>query len=309
MKWSLDKIEPNSDSKISYGDPILFLGSCFSEHIFQKCLTAGLEANNTLFGTLFHPLSLSTILSQALSHNPQCEALERESHYFSWNASTLFYKTNEVDLAKAYEDELTRLVTLLKDAKALFITFGTSWGYRLKEKNLLVANCHKKPGYLFDKENTSVELMQVEWETVLGQLHDLNPNLEVVFTVSPVRHIRDGVVENLRSKSRLVLLCENLSERPQVSYFPSYEMVIDELRDYRFFESDLVHPNHLAIQEIWDRFAKCYLTQIDLEIMKEVLALRRAYSHRSLIPKIDFELKRASQLHELLEKYPSIRWE
>lgn len=310
MKWSLDKIEPQSDWKIQFGDQVLFVGSCFSEHIFQKAKLGGLKVRNTQFGTLFHPLAVARLLKDSIEKNVDPDILERDGFFFSWNASTQFNSKTALQFKETYEEELSDLHDFLRQAKAIFITFGTAWGYRRVSDDKLVANCHKQPGHLFKKENTDLDTLKDEWGNLIYLLRSFNPELEIVFTISPVRHIRDGVVENVRSKARLSMLCEFLTNQlEKVSYFPSYEIVMEELRDYRFFEADLVHPNQTAIQEIWERFEVAYLNEENRQILKEVVKLRRSFTHRTMVPNLEYEKKREEQLQELLEKYPSICWE
>ncbi|MCT4561441.1 MAG: GSCFA domain-containing protein [Crocinitomicaceae bacterium] len=310
MKWSLDKIDFESDWKINYGDRIQFLGSCFSEHIFQKCRKAGLSVGNSAFGTLFHPLAIANILQQAIANKPEANVLEREGVYFSWNASTVFQGESESELISKYQGEISALRNELLKAKVLFVTFGTTWGYRLKENDSFVANCHKIPNHHFEKENTALSVLIEKWTKLLSELKKLNPDLQVVFSVSPVRHIRDGVIENNRSKARLLLLCESLEQQfNSIEYLPVYEVVMDELRDYRFFEADLVHPNELVIREIWERFVSgCF--SVEAQVMyKELLQLQKLMAHKPIVSNPDFERDREQKLQSFLKKYPAINWQ
>ncbi|MBU2020518.1 MAG: GSCFA domain-containing protein, partial [Bacteroidetes bacterium] len=237
--------------------------------------------------------------------------LERDENWFTWLASTNFYANSKNELLKDWQFEIERLHVHLKSSKFLFITLGTSYAYRLIDGDFLVANCHKQPGSLFKKELLSLEQMKFDWKGLMNELKDFNPDLQLVFTVSPVRHTRDGIVENTRSKAQLHLLVQELQSCFSADYFPAFEILTDELRDYRFYSEDLVHPNQSAIDEIWKRFGNCYFTNETLELVNEVKKFKQFFNHRTLVSgaleKRVYESKKI-ELELFLKKHPGIKW-
>lgn len=302
---------PEFLTKIEYGKNILFLGSCFSDEIAVKAKYQGFKVDSNPFGTIFHPLALSRFIKETLSAQVLSERIiQRNDLYFSWEASSAVvgFSRNELisNIQKARSDWKEKLLS----ATHLFVTFGTSWGYRLTENNLLVANCHKFPASNFTKELSSQSDIVKEWTETIALLLEFNPSLKVIFTVSPVRHIKDGLIENNRSKAILLDAVRILEQEMNCSYFPSYEIVIDELRDYRFFKTDNVHPNELAINYVWQRFSNCYFSNETVTIIKEVLKIRNEEAHKSLTPTSEASVLQLKKLkekrEELLNQFPLV---
>jgi hypothetical protein len=177
------------------------------------------------------------------------------------------------------------LRNFLRKANQLFVTFGSAWAYRLKTDGEIVANCHKQSSHLFQKENSSVVEIVTGWKSVISLLKKENPKMMIFFTVSPVRHIKDGYIENNRSKARLLMAVEELQEERGVFYFPAYEFVLDELRDYRFFKSDGVHPTPEAVLELWDFFQSSFFTEETIDLLLQWQQIRQAEQHKILYPK------------------------
>ena len=302
---------PEFSTKIEYGKNILFLGSCFSDEIAFKAKYQGFKVDSNPFGTIFHPLALSRFIKETIAEHAISERIiQRNDLFFSWDASSSIvgFSRNELisNIQKARLDWKEKLLS----ATHLFVTFGTSWGYRLTENNLLVSNCHKFPASNFTKELSSQIDIVKEWKETITLLVELNPSLKVIFTVSPVRHIKDGLIENNRSKAILLDSIRILEKEMNCSYFPSYEIVIDELRDYRFFKIDHVHPNELAINYVWQRFSNCYFSNETIEISKEVLKIRNEEAHKSLTPTSEASVLQIKKLKEkrenLLKQFPLV---
>lgn len=302
---------PESIAKIAHGQQILFLGSCFSDEISNKAKYAGLNVASNPFGTVFHPLALSRFLKEtcAIESVPE-RIIQRSDLFFSWDANSSIYGTSETALLDQLKSIRQDWSQKLKKADFIFITFGTAWVYFLNETNELVANCHKFPSTNFFKKISEQGILLKEWKETIEMLKEINPSLKIIFTVSPVRHIKDGLVENNRSKGILLDLVRRLEEECGSFYFPSYEIVIDELRDYRFFKMDRVHPNEEAIKYVWDRFADVYFSNQTKELNREVVKLRLAESHRSLFPESEENKQHLLQTKEkrtqLLKDYPMI---
>lgn len=304
MKLTIDFDIPESGWKILPQDKLVSLGSCFSDEIGYLLKKDGFDCFINPFGILFHPLSIAKLISKALNEEHETEIAQQYDVFFSWEASGTFFAYDEESLKIKFSKTLKQLAAALKNADVLMVTFGTAFGYRLAESGELVANCHKQPGSLFRKELTTLEEMVFVWEDVLGQLKKFNPGLKIVFTVSPVKHIRDGVIENVRSKSRLIELAAVLGE----NYFPSFEIIQEELRDYRFYKTDLVHPNEEAISIVYSRFMTTFFSEEAIKFQREVRSYRRMSEHRLTYTKssqVELFQQQKQQLFEVLKKkYP-----
>lgn len=309
MKFQLDIQVPEASVALEYGDTIILLGSCFSDTLAPKFSKAGFEVLSNPFGTIFHPLALARILTDAIDERRDVVAVQREDLWFDWRASGALYGITKAALEQQINAALDALKTKLKEAKLLVVTFGTAWGYHLNEGEL-VANCHKMPQQLFDKKITALEEMVSTWATLLERLKILNPKLEVVFTVSPVRHAKYGLVENNRSKARLIELCAFFEKK--VHYFPSYEIVVDVLREYRFYTSDLVHPNDVAIEYVWEQAMHFFLEPKTKETASQVISVNQMRAHQTLYPESnaakEFARKTQSKKEALTQKFPKIFW-
>lgn len=194
---------------------------------------------------------------------------------------------------------LERVHDLLKSADFLFITLGTMIGYQMIDTNEIVANCHKLPASQFTKTESTLEECFSILDPLFVQLWDNNPDLNIVLTVSPVRHIKDGIIKNSRSKAKLIMLCDQLvNSHPKVSYFPAYEWMVDDLRDYRFYEKDLIHPNEQAIDYIWEKFGAVYFEPKTTDLLQKIEKINRAKQHKPFNPESIEHQMFISKLHE-----------
>lgn len=272
-------VEP-SKTKININDKICFLGSCFSDEIGGRSQGHGLSTLSNPFGTIFHPIPLARILINSLKSNNKVDVLAHNKLIYDWDSSHIYSSTSEKEHQLKLNDSRSLLKEQIKGDGWLFVTFGTSIGYRHKQKNIIVANCHKQNQDLFEKEQVDLDEMFIAWVDALNALYALNPKLNIVFTVSPVRHIKDGLITNNQSKSQLFVLIEKLKKDFPILYFPSYEIVIDGLRDYRFYKKDLIHPNEQAIDFVWSHFVKTYFTRENERLLNRIFKLRTAEKHR-----------------------------
>lgn len=276
---------PSQEPKIEIGNPILFLGSCFSDEIGSQAQLHGLKAFSNPFGTLFHPFAIGQGITDSLEENTNCEIIQQDDVFFHWGSSGKIYAYSKVELQSKVIDARKKVKEQLQNASHLFVTFGSAKGYFHKTSNQIVANCHKQKPSLFEiQTNNSTEIIQF-WKPILEKLVAFNPNIQIVFTVSPVRHLKDGIIENNRSKAQLLLAAETLAKLQNCNYFPSYEIVMDELRDYRFFKNDYAHPNNLAIEYVWHRFANTYLTESTYIACNKIKAIKSALNHKPLYDK------------------------
>ncbi|WP_233494452.1 GSCFA domain-containing protein [Mesonia sp. K7] len=269
---------------------ILLLGSCFSENIGAKFDYFKFQTLQNPFGILFHPYGIEKFIDFVVEN----KTFDEESllrHNEVWLSLDAHSKHNGVDKEVVFKNLQTQLEltqNFLKESTHVFITLGTSWVYSHKEKRQYVANCHKIPQSEFQKELISSENIRESLKRMSVNIHQINPQAKVVFTVSPVRHLKDGFVENQQSKANLVVAVHQLiKENAEMGYFPSYELLLDELRDYRFYAADLLHPNQLAIDYIWEKFKT---TWFDLNIeqdLKQIDSIQKGLLHKVFNPETE----------------------
>ena len=262
----------------------MLLGSCFSDHIGNFFQEMRFDTLSNPFGTLFNPVSIANALKMCM--NPE---LFNEQHIDFFNEKWISYahhgKFSHPDketFIQNIRQNLDKAHDFLSSANYLFITFGTAYCYRLIERDLIVANCHKIPANQFEKQLLTIEQIVGLYQDLLEQLRQFNPKLKIIFTVSPVRHLADGFHENQISKSTLHLSVNQLVDNINTYYFPSYEMVQDDLRDYRFYAADLCHPSDAAVTYIREKLTDAFFTPETQERMKEVVKENKAQGHRSL---------------------------
>jgi len=310
FRISMDVIE--SQHKINFGDSILFLGSCFSEEIGNQAILSGLDATSNVFGTVFHPRPLGQLLLDAIHSEKNVESVKMDDLFFHWGSSGKIYALNPNDLKERIILEREALKDKLGKAKFLFITFGSAFAYRHVESDKIVANCHKQAGNTFQKELSEIKDLKDFWQAIISDLLHLNPDIQIVFTVSPVRHLKDGYVENNLSKARLIEVIEALSKNKNCSYFPSYELVMDDLRDYRFYKKDLIHPNELAIDYVWSFFCKTYLAKENFDVCEQVKQIKLGRNHSPLYPESKKVLENKMIMEQKEKKlsvnHPNIKW-
>ncbi|HLP56275.1 MAG TPA: GSCFA domain-containing protein [Fluviicola sp.] len=296
---------------IDHRQEAVFIGSCFSTNLHQRLKRAGFRSVSNPFGVVFHPIMLAKCINDSLNPGPE-RLLCTDDVWLSWDAGSEVYAMSEAGLQDRLKVIRTELKQALGRSGVLVITLGSAHGYRLKTTGKLVANCHKQPGSAFEKELTETSEMLAAWQHTLEQLKHRFPNLHIVFTVSPVRYSRDGWVENNRSKARLFELVQQLQNEFQAVYFPAYELINDLLRDYRYFEQDGVHPNNLAVDEVWKLFRHWYFSEETTALTNELEALRRMEEHRLLFPESQKARQFQQAFHEkresFLSLYPFISW-
>ena len=243
---------------ISHSDVVVMMGSCFSDNIGARMRHAMFNVDINPFGTLYNPFSIATSIERIID----CEPVDG-SHMFQsggvWNSFLFHSKFSRVDKMRAMEmmnERITAAHEHLRQARALIITLGTAVVYRLKSTGKVVSNCHKVPQHEFVRKTESIEAMTEVLDHSLTRLREFNPDIKVIITVSPIRHVADGLETNMLSKASLRVVASTLAGRfkDMVSYFPAFEIMLDDLRDYRFYNSDMVHPSDVAIDYIYDKF-------------------------------------------------------
>ena len=243
-------IKPGS-WQIGYEDKILLVGSCFADSIGQMMAQRGLQVTCNPFGTLYNPVSIA----QAMQMTDIPPLVEHEGLWHSMAHHGSFSRTTEMETREAVQASIETMQRALQEATVVIVTFGTAWVY--EQNGSVVGNCHKLPAEQFSRRRLSADEIEALWAPLIARY----PDKRWLFTVSPIRHIKDGLHENQLSKATLLQAVEAIrNQQSVVSYFPSYEIMLDELRDYRFYAEDLVHPSPVAIQYIWERFTETYCT-------------------------------------------------
>ena len=305
-----------SELTLSHNDGVVLLGSCFADNIGLKLSESKYNVLCNPFGTLYNPLSIAWQIEQCLNstvYNTECKEIFSDgTQWHSWMHHSCFSATSAKSLVHKMNEARESMHKALKTAGTLIITFGTAVIYQLKADGHLVANCHKQKDSMFFRRFLSVEEISECWTSLFKKTLDFNPSLQIILTVSPIRHRRDGFHQNQLSKSTLLLavdsIINNISDCVPVSYFPSYEIMMDELRDYRFYADDMIHPSPLAIDYIWHRFADTHIGKEDLKIINECQNIRNILSHRPDDPHSAAYLKlmedTKTNILELNKRYP-----
>jgi hypothetical protein len=276
---------PDLGVKISHSDKVMFIGSCFATEIGEKCRKGKIQVMINPHGTLFNPVSVSVALRRFADQYIYStkDLYLNNGTYYSLSHYTAFKSSDPVDLVDRLNCENELASGFLKRCGLLFITFGTSWLFSLQENGVTVANCHKLPATLFTRRQAGVKEIVDLWIKTLDLLYEVNPDLKVIFSVSPVRHLNDGAHGNQLSKARLLLACEELLRHRSVAgYFPAYEIFMDDLRDYRYYASDMLHPSETGAGYVWEKFTEKFFTSETLSLWTEAEKITRAMGHRSI---------------------------
>jgi len=272
-----------SQYKITHQTPVVFIGSCFASEIGRKAESGKIPSLVNPYGNLFNPVSISTALLRMAEGYIYSEddLFNYKKKYYSLNHYTAFSSENPGELTDKLNAVNSGATDFLKSASFLFITFGTAWLFDLKETGAVVANCRKLPSDLFSRRQAEVKEIVNLWLPVIDVLLSVNPDLKIWLTVSPVRHINDGLHANQLSKARLLLACEELALHPAVTgYFPSYEIFMDDLRDYRFYARDMLHPAETGIDYVWEKFSESFFEAKTMRLWSEAEKITRATQHR-----------------------------
>jgi GSCFA family len=283
MNFHLNFPIPAFSEKINYSNKFLFMGSCFAENIGQTMENYKFNVLINPNGVLYNPASITIALSRIIDNKTMNDSqlVFANDCWNSWEHHSRFSKPDKVQCLTEINNSITKAHQTLKQTEWLFITFGSAFVYQLNSTGELVGNCHKIPQKEFTKKLLTVAEITSDYTKLLKDLIAINNNLKVVFTVSPVRYIRDGVVESNISKARLIEAVHNLvAENNNAFYFPAYELVIDDLRDYRFYKADLVHPNEQAIDYVFEKLMNTVFDQETKNIFEKIKDIITAKEHR-----------------------------
>jgi len=284
MKFRTELPIPQYPIQISYQDFILLLGSCFSDNIGSFLTNNRFHVLSNPFGALFNPVSIANAIKMAINPALFTEDYRYffDNHWVSFAHHGSFSHPNENQFNKQIDEQFSLTKTFLEKANFLFITFGTAYCYRFLERDLVVANCHKIPNTKFKKLRLHINEIVELYKGIISILQSLNPSIHIVFTVSPVRHLGDGFHENQLSKAILHLAVEQLINEKKVFYFPAYEILMDDLRDYRFYAEDLCHTGENAVHYIEEIFEESFFSQETKEKLKIIEKENKFLNHRKL---------------------------
>ncbi len=305
-----------SNHQIDYNSKIVSLGSCFAVNIGEKFEHYKFQNSINPFGILFHPLALEKIISKVILkdefseediffHNERWHSFDVHSD-LSASDKALFLKTLNSNLEKLHSD--------LLESSHVIITLGTSWVYRNLKSDEVVANCHKVPQKAFKKELLSVGDIKISLEKIIDTISSINKKTKIIFTISPVRHIKDGFVENQWSKANLISALQEIKNQKSeiINYFPSYEIMMDELRDYRFYAEDMIHPNQTAIDYIWKRFSETWISEQASATLQEIENIQKGLNHRPFNEKSEQHLLFLDKLRQrisiLEQQFPLMKF-
>lgn len=286
---------------INYSAKLLLLGSCFAENMGEKFVYFKFQTTINPFGIIFNPVSIEKLVKRAVNRINFTEA-DVFFHNDLWHSYDVHSECSHSDkeiLLKKLNAALEAMHRQIAEVSHIVITYGTSWVYQLKTTGEIVANCHKVPQSEFSKEILSPESIAQSIQNTMNLIRQINPEVKFIFTISPVRHTKDGFPENQRSKAHLMTAVHaSVLDNASSNYFPSYEIMMDELRDYRFYADDMLHPSQIAIDYIWIRFFENYVNTDCFATMQEVCNIQKGLAHRPFNP----ETKSHQQFLETLNQ-------
>ena len=297
------KIE-ESREKISHKQSIMLIGSCFTDEIGNKFLQHGYSIKKNPFGILYNPLSIAVCLEKIAKKEylTKEDLIKVEDYYYAYSCHGDYRARTEEECLALINNSIEESHSFLSKADYLILTLGSAWTYWHIPNNYLMGNCHKVESKFIERKMLSQQEIFNALDKVINHIREnLNPNLKVVITLSPIRHWREGWHDNLLSKSTLYLAIEDLRKNTSCYYFPSYEIVMDELRDYRFYAQDLLHVSETTVEYIWQKFSQTYFTKETQELNKRFYKLWTMHNHRPLNPDTEAYKKHLNKI-EILKK-------
>jgi hypothetical protein len=302
---------PSAPDPIDYSHKLMLLGSCFAENIGEKLSGNKFQTDINPFGILYNPLSVKSALDDLLNGRTfsRNDLFLHHGAYHSFAHHSRFSAIDPDECLAQINGRMAISTEWLRQTDRLIVTFGTSFVYHLRENGGVVSNCHKLPEKMFHRERIGIATIVDEWSKLIVELRAKNPKLQLLFTVSPIRHWKDGAHENQLSKATLLLAIDQLTkEFDNCSYFPAYEIVMDELRDYRFYADDMIHPSSQTIEYIWQRFLETHISKESRALLEEWQVLRKALQHRPFNPQSEshriFLKQNLDKLERLTKKSP-----
>jgi hypothetical protein len=280
-------LQPQQHNQLDYNSNVLLLGSCFVENIGKKLDYFKFQNLQNPFGILFHQLAIETLITNAINEKEYTEE-DIFFHNEQWHCCDAHSKlsaSSKEELLHNLNQQIKATNQQINESTHIIITLGTAWVYRYIETDTIVANCHKVPQKKFLKELLSADEISESLESIIALIKRVNIEVSILFTVSPVRHLKDGFVENTQSKAQLVSAIHQVVESgSSIYYFPSYEIMMDELRDYRFYAEDMIHPNQTAVDYIWDKFRMVWISKSAAKTMDDIDVVQKGINHKPFNP-------------------------
>jgi GSCFA family len=309
MNFHLEFSPKSFEQKIFHQDKLLLVGSCFTEQIGNKFLHHKFNVLQNTNGILFNPISIAQSLTSYIENNiyTETDLFYENECWHSWQHHSRFSHPDKTHCLKTINQSQQTATDFLKTADWIFITLGSAFVYQLLN-GTVVANCHKVQAEKFAKKLLSVQEVLAALDNVIHRIFMQNKNAKIIFTISPVRHLREGFVENNRSKAVLIQAVHQLINKfNNLFYFPAYELVIDDLRDYRFFAEDMVHPNYAATNYVWQKFVTHCVDEQTIELMKVINEINAAINHKPFNPTSEahqkFKATNVEKIKLLQKKY------
>ena len=295
---------------ISHKDKVLFIGSCFTENIGNKFKTSGFETDINPFGIMYNPLSICECLQRVAANEVfRSEELVKIGEYWkSYSHHGDFRSTDRQKCLQMINSHLVSSHEFLRQARFVILTLGTSWIYSLKADGRVLANCHKLDSKLIERSLCSVETVLQSLHSAFVVCKEVNPNLQFIITISPIRHWKEGFRDNTLSKSVLQIAVDAFCRETSSIYFPSYEIMMDDLRDYRFYATDMLHPTELAVDYIWEKFRRTFFSESCIHLCEDFNRLNAMFYHRPFNPEsaeYRKHLEKAEKLKNELRKFNS----
>lgn len=271
--------------KLSINDKVLLVGSCFSDNLGEKLLKFKFDVRINPHGTLFNPISIAAAMQAWVDKRTYTETdiFFHQELWKSWEHHSQFSDLHKEGMIDRLNNINFQTHAFLKETKTVIVTLGSAWVY--EKDGVVVANCHKVPANQFQKRLLSVTEIKDSLNKMIDSLKQMNPAIQIIFTISPVRHLRDGFIENNRSKAMLIQAVHELvEEKFEVHYFPAYELIIDDLRDYRYYDVDMVHPNYIATDYVWMKFQEACIDDYSLSFFEEINLVNAGMAHKPFQP-------------------------
>ncbi|QIE59266.1 GSCFA domain-containing protein [Rasiella rasia] len=308
-------------NQINYDSKILLIGSCFTENIGEKLAYFKFQSSVNPFGIVFHPLAIEQLIHRAIHQTlfTETDVFERDGQWFCFETHSSVTETSKEQLIALLNNTLLEFASYVRQTSHIIFTYGTAWVYRHVASNAVVANCHKLPQKEFTKELLSMQEISASIARTVSLLSEINSTVKIITTVSPVRHLKDGFVENTQGKAHLIAGIHTfMNQKPiidtlQTHYFPSYEIMMDELRDYRFYGEDMIHPSKIAVDYIWDKFQLVWIASETLQLQKEVDVVQKGLQHRPFYPNgeahVNFQQDLQQKVATLQTKLPHVTFD
>ncbi|MAL58705.1 MAG: GSCFA domain-containing protein [Flavobacteriaceae bacterium] len=293
------------EPQINYQSKVVLMGSCFTENIGGKLDYFQFQNIQNPFGVIFNPVSIEKLIFRALHDDfyTENDVFQHNGLWHCYEVHSSLSMVNKSEFLNRINLQLSHFKTYLFQASHMIFTLGSAWVYLHRKTSQIVANCHKVPQKEFSKVLLSVDIISKSLQNCVSEISEVNPKVTFIFTVSPVRHIKDGFIENTLSKSHLLSAVHpSISVIEHAHYFPSYELMMDELRDYRFYKEDMLHPNEVAIQYIWEKFNRVWISAETTHLQNEIATIHKGLKHKPFNPDSEEHSVFQKNLQKSIEK-------